>query len=453
MKRFIILVLLFSPLFVSAEMSDDFDDYSTGTLNGQGGWSGSANYLVDDSEYFSASNSVKITSGVVSTISTTTSSMTDGYFQVAVYSEDATDYDEIIMFQLLNSSNDPVASLQITGSGDRVRGLASSTEAEGDSYVELCPFYNDVWNIFYIYFRDTSSTSASQIAYKCNFDELDGWYYSTNTGAIDEIYLWIGNNDGSGDVSYYFDDVVLGEESSQCFSYGSDYYLCESDPNCDFDVLGNYCHIASASYCGENEASCDLCGTIDQCTISAGSYCEWDYGLSKCVSNTLYNCGYGYNLRYCTSSTTCEAYQGYWNETANECETMTGDLIADQGDTGYWAMFFSNYDFREKFPFSWVIAGYNVVDSIIITDLVATTTLYSTSSEALGRIDFNWLGEYGDGTTTLVFLDLYSVKNDYAEYFTYFRTIMAFTLWLGFFIYLLRRLRAFAIRSPNKEDA
>ena len=246
MKRnyfYFYLILLFCFCFsasasASDVMEENFDSYNIGTIHEQGEWGSSSGALVNNEQYVSASQSVKLPVGSYGAnwVAPSTTNI-EKFLYFSFYIDDASGDNNTVEASFkptvheIGGGNVINSMLHICGTGGATYNLVtdgditcSTPDLVIDTGLVLDTWYDVVVEVNFV----TGSARA-----KVDDDDFSEWYNNVADQGIDYNVSVNINNLNSADSKIYFDNIIWGEGSEESG------YIEIIDPINDETVLGS----------------------------------------------------------------------------------------------------------------------------------------------------------------------------------------------------------------------
>lgn len=473
LKIAIIFFLLVAPVFVNAfYYEDNFNSYTVGDMT----------FIDDQSDWWD-------TYGSATTTATTTIAYGFGksaYLEnpLQFYTFDSGDFGEI-NFQTynLNTTTTGISSVVLLDDNDIIFTLNWACNV-GYPDCKIWPSSSTDYSYAFVmsdWTKISVEWSGSDVEWNVGLG--DNWQATTTAGlnAVNKIRVG-----GSGSPNWFLDNFEIytyGENALDC-SFFTDWHDC-LDNGCywihetvPYSFIGDsisatpsfieYCSDSTTTddypYCSDDtQYNCQFCSEAE-CETD-GKKCHWDSITEVCVP-LLDTCGEGLLALNCTNSTDCATYGGTWCTstdglattycTLGECHwsdetSWITDILDDipvVKDIVFLFVSPSNWISEQiaklnplkKPPFSWIASVISYVGNKV-RDLEDGTI---SESEYLTGDDFGQATlTIGESTSTFAFFDMGSVQTGNANFFATVRTIAGFMLYIGFFSYLLYKIKSF----------
>lgn len=297
----------------------------------------------------------------------------------------------------------------------------------------------DMWHTVTVEF----DVGNGQARARYDYGDWSTWLPGAVATSTPVDFIFLESTGGTG--STLFDYITYGQTyEGSCYTYTS-YTDCVADSDCYFNFPSSQClPLDLGSTCGagwelqfcDSEGPCEAYGGVWY-NFGTGYGCydpeslpeEWEwtdtYSEAECISlgfqwDTTFGC-------YATSTgdfIDIDLYNSFW------------DVVQDPG--AYFDTLINSFDFRKKFPFSWVMSLYTIFSTEFdsVDDYSADLSDFDSQNVSLAGI----------GTVSLTFIDFDWIKDDgiFAEYFLVFRTILVYVFWLGFAFWLIHRVKNFS---------
>ena len=198
MKKILLLLMFLLPNVSFAQVTDNFDSYTDGDLNGQGSWSGNTAWDIQGTTVQGGTKAITHVGGTASNVSKSMTSTAAGvqsfYFRVAGTA------DALMRFFLVESETNNVL---VKSNGGALYYF------NGASYINWASISSNIW-----YKVDIQWDKATQKArYRLDngtWTSYDNLYTNTVTG-VNTVILGKGTNDTT---AIYFDTLTNATESA-----------------------------------------------------------------------------------------------------------------------------------------------------------------------------------------------------------------------------------------------